>query len=424
MINSHPSTLVGAFHLTRTAAHKSMAMTTKPNIKALARRVKQHVIGRPQTFFAVVPPGLEALCRDELAALEDPPPQLVPSKGGVSFEGRLTSCYQANLMCRTASRILMRLQRFKARHFDALEERTRAVPWELYLNGEAPLDVRVSIRHSKLYHSQAVAERLLRAVSERLALHGRKDAQDDRERLPQCLWARLREDRITLSLDSSGDHLHKRGIKTLGGRAPLRETLAAAALLQAGFDSDTVLCDPMCGSGTFALEAAMIVKRIPPGGRRSFAFMGWPAFRLPHWQYLLSQALDRAPLLTKPQIYASDRSRRAVDQLAALLPGTDLTDAIDLQRKDFFDLRPPATEKRRGLITLNPPYGRRLGKPEASARLMGEILRKLQSDFRGWRLVIVIPEKKLLRQFSFPVAAHTVMHGGRAVWIAIGNVPS
>ena len=401
-----------------------MTTTIDTNNKALARRIKQHVVGRPQDFYVVTLPGLESLCRSELAALEDPPLELILSKGGVSFKGRLTSCYQANLMCRTASRILMRIQRFKARHFDELEERTRAIPWELYLDLEAPLDVRVSIRQSKLYHSQAVSERILKAVSERLALHGRKDADAGRKRLPQCLWARLQEDRITLSLDSSGDHLHKRGIKTLGGRAPLRETLAAAALLQAGFDGDTVLCDPMCGSGTFAIEAAMIVKQIPPGVRRSFAFMDWPAFRPSHWQYLLNQAAARTPLLTKPQIYASDRSRTAVNQLATLLPESDLADAIDLQRKDFFDLSPPATGKRGGLITLNPPYGRRLGKPEATPRLIGEILGKLQRDFRGWRMLLVLPEQGLIRQIPFAFKSYTVMHGGRPVWIAIGNVPS
>jgi len=398
--------------------------TTDTNSKALSRRIKQHVIGRPQEFYVVTLPGLESLCRSELAALEDPPPELILSKGGVSFKGRLTSCYQANLMCRTASRILMRIQRFKTRHFDELEERTRAIPWELYLNGEAPLDVRVSIRQSKLYHSHAVAERILKVVSERLALHGRKDAKAGRERLPQCLWARLQEDRITLSLDSSGDHLHKRGIKTLAGRAPLRETLAAAALLQAGFDADTVLCDPMCGSGTFAIEAAMIVKQIPPGGRRSFAFMDWPAFRPPHWQYLLNQTAARTSRLTTPQIYASDRSRTAVDQLASLLPGSDLADAIDLQRKDFFDLSPPAKGKRRGLITLNPPYGRRLGKPEATPRLIGEILGKLLRDFRGWRMLLVLPEQGLIRQVPFAVKSYPVMHGGRPVWITMGGVPS
>ena len=401
-----------------------MTTTIDTTRKALSRRIKQHVIGRPQEFYVVTLPGLESLCRNELAALDDPPSELILSKGGVSFKGRLTSCYQANLMCRTASRVLMRIQQFKARYFDELEERVRSVPWELYLKVKAPLKVRVSVRQSKLYHSQAVSERILKAISERLTHQGPMPADDDRESLAQCLWARLQDDRIVLSLDSSGDPLHKRGIKTIGGRAPLRETLAAGALIQAGFDGDTVLCDPMCGSGTFALEAAMIVKQIPPGGQRPFAFMDWPAFRPSHWQYLCDQAGTADPPPIKPQIYASDRSRTATDQLATLLPGSGLADAIDLQRRDFFDLCAPATGQRWGLVALNPPYGRRRGKPEATPRLIGENLHRLQQNFGGWRMLVVLPEKRLIRQIPFSVQTHSVMHGGRPVWIAIGNVPS
>jgi len=391
---------------------------------ALSRRIKQHVIGRPQDFYTITLPGLETLCRGELAALEDPPADLGVSKGGVAFQGRLTSCYQANLMSRTASRVLMRIQQCKTRHFDELEERVRSVPWELYLKIDAAFKVRTSIRRSKLYHSQAVSERILKAVSARLSLHGRKDSGTGREDPAQCIWARLQEDRLTLSLDSSGDPLHKRGIKTTGGPAPLRETLAAGALMQAGFDSETVLCDPMCGSGTFALEAAMMVKQIPPGGQRSFAFMDWPAFRTPHWDYLRNQAAVPESPLPAPRIQASDRSRTAVDQLAALLPASGLADAIDLQQRDFFDLSAPATGHRRGLIALNPPYGRRLGQPEATPRLVGEILHKLQRDFRGWRMLMILPAQGLLRQIPFPVDTQAVMHGGRPVWLTIGNVPA
>jgi len=180
----------------------------------------------------------------------------------------------------------------------------------------------------------------------------------------------------------------------------------------------------MCGSGTFAIEAAMMVRQIPPGAQRSFAFMDWPAFRPSHWQYLHKRARARTPSLTKPPIHSSDRSRTAVDQLAAWLPESDLADAIDLQQQDFFELSPLATGDRRGLVALNPPYGRRLGKPEATSRLIGEILHKLQGDFQGWRILMVLPGKHLIRRFPFTVESYAVMHGGRPVWIAIGNVPS
>jgi len=392
--------------------------------KALARRIKQHVIGREQRFFAVTPPGLESLCRTELTGLNVPPMETIQRKGGVAFTGRLTTCYQANLMCRTASRILMRIQTFRAHDFESLAKRTRAIPWELYLNTLGPLQVRVSAHASRLYHRDAVAERILQAVKDRLANHLPSGGGIAKHNGPaQRIWARLENDRLTLSLDSSGDHLHKRGVKTQGGPAPLRETLAAAALLLADYSADTVLCDPMCGSGTFAIEAAMMARQIPPGWYRTFAFMDWPAFRAPHWTYLRQQPMPVSPSLSGLKIYAADRSRTAVERLSALLRGSDLEDLIDLRQQDFFDLSAPPLGDRRGLIALNPPYGRRLGQKDAGPRLLGEILHKLQRDFHGWQVILVLPEKRLLRQVPFGVAAHRTMHGGRPVWLAIGSVP-
>ena len=295
-----------------------MTDTIGRNPKALHRRIRQHLIGRPQAFFAVTTPGLEALCRGELIALPDAPGDLALEKGGVLFQGRLTTCYQANLMCRTTTRVLMRIADFKADHFGALEKRVRAIPWELYLPNGADPEVQVSSRQSKLYHTGAVAERIRSAVRERLSAgvpsgEG-KTAQDGLR-----LYVRLQSDRLALSLDSSGAPLYKRGLKTQGGPAPLRETLAAAVLMLAGYDRRMPLCDPMSGSGTFAIEAAMMVKQIPPGWYRTFAFMEWPAFRKPHWDYLHRQAAGMVRTTQRATIWASDRSRTAVARLADTL---------------------------------------------------------------------------------------------------------
>jgi putative N6-adenine-specific DNA methylase len=398
-----------------------MTDTPSPDPKALARRIRQHVIGRPQGFFAVTPPGLEDLCQKELATLPDAPDEIAIDKGGVFFRGRLTTCYQANLMCRTATRILMRITDFKADHFGALEKGLRAVPWELYLPNGAHPTVQVSARQSKLYHTGAVAERIRSAVGEHLS-SGRDAA--GRASIPHAprLWARLQSDRLALSLDSSGAPLYKRGIKTQGGPAPLRETLAAAVLMLAGYDGGLPLCDPMSGSGTFAIEAAMMVKQIPPGWQRSFAFMDWPAFRKPHWDYLGRQAADAIRTPVAATVWASDRSRTAVTRLAECLAGSDLADAIDLRQRDFFDLSGAALSRQGGLVVLNPPYGRRLGRPGTSPRLFGEILRKLQQDFRGWRTALLLPEKRLLGQIPFDVTTRRVPHGGKPVWLAIGDI--
>lgn len=398
-----------------------MTDTAGKTAKALARRVRQQVIGRSQAFFAVTLPGLEALCRGELAALHAPPETMALETGGVRFQGRLSTCYLANLACRTGTRILMRIARFKAAHFNALEKGVRAVPWELYLNGGTPPMVRVSSRKSKLYHRDAVAQRIRNAVGERLTAKA-MPAVKAPDHVAPCLWARLQNDRLALSLDSSGAPLHKRGIKTQGGPAPLRETLAAGILMLAGYDGRMPLCDPMTGSGTFALEAAMMLKRMPPGWHRSFAFMDWPSFRRPHWEYLRRQTAEPMRMVAGPTIWASDRSRTAVAHLAERLTGSQLADAIDLQRRDFFDIDVSALGKGGGLVVLNPPYGRRLGRPGATPRLVGEILHKLQLDFRGWRAALVLPEKRLLRQFPFAITTHRIVHGGKPAWLAIGTI--
>lgn len=403
-----------------------MAHTDETIDKALSRRIRQQVIGRPQVFFAVTLPGLESLCRTELAALPEAYGQIGVGKGGIDFHGRLTACYQANLMCRTATRILMRIGRFKATHFGALERHAQAVDWRLYLQPDAAVAVQVSARQSKLYHREAIAERIRQAVAERLsgspATQG-APAADSPGRPSQNLWVRLHQDQVTLSLDSSGAPLYKRGLKTQGGPAPLRETLAAAALMLAGYDGRMPLCDPMTGSGTFALEAAMIRQQIPPGWHRSFAFTEWPGFREAHWHYLRAQAAPPGPAGPEPAIFASDRSRTAVDLLQRVLTGSHLADAVDLQRQDFFDLHGSKLSPRGGLVAINPPYGRRLGQPGTAPRLVGEILRKLQQDFRGWRVILVLPEERLRRQFPFAIESHKVMHGGKPAWLAIGSVP-
>ena len=378
--------------------------------KALSRRIKQHVIGRPQDFYTITLPGLETLCRGELAALEDPPADLRVSKGGVAFQGRLTSCYQANLMCRTASRFLMRIQQCKARHFDELEERVRAVPWELYLKIDVSLEVRASIRRSKLYHSQAVSERILKAVSARLALHGRKDAGTEREGPVQCIWAHLQEDRLTLSLDSSGAPLHKRGIKTTGGPAPLRETLAAGALMQAGFDSQTVLCDPMCGSGTLAIEAALLATNTAPGlFRDNFGFMHLRSFDRAVWIKMVEDARAQ----TRPceaDIFASDLSADAVSIAKINARAAGMDQNIRFETVDFRKISIPPEP---GIVIVNPEYGERLGEEEALKVTYAEIGDLFKKQCKGYTGYIFTGNRELAKVVGLRTRRKVPFYNGK-----------
>lgn len=390
--------------------------------QALQRRIKRHVAGPAHTFFVVAAPGLEGLCRRELGALFNDDRSFTPVHGGVVFEGRLEDLYRANLQLRTASRVLMRIAEFKAVGFGALEKRLAEIPWELYLPaGEVPA-VHVTARHSRLYHSQAVAERIRAAVAQRLsALAAGQGAPGDRA-APQQLFARLLDDRLTLSLDSSGENLYKRGIKTHGGRAPLRETLAAAILLTAGFSGAEPLLDPMCGSGTFCLEAALMAAGIAPGRRRSFAFMRWPAFRPARWRHLLRQADAAAAVPQRRRIFALDQSPRSVQRLAHTLETTGLAAWVGVAQGDFFDLDPRTLTAATGLVVINPPYGRRLGTPVASADLFQRILDRLQAVYRGWRCALIAPDRKLIEASPFAARLYPLSHGGLHLALLVGRI--
>ncbi|HDI59162.1 MAG TPA: hypothetical protein ENF48_02195 [Desulfobacteraceae bacterium] len=253
---------------------------------ALDKRIRRHVIGPPQLFFAATAPGIEPICAAELAACL-PGVQPRPMRGGVSFKARLDDAFRANLMLRTANRVLMRIARFEAAYFSQLEKALAAVPWELYLARETPVVARVATRKSRLHHSGAIAQRLAAAVAERRrnAIFNPLPAPPDRP-AEQTIFIRAKHDRFTVSLDTSGELLHKRGLKADVGPAPLRETLAAAILEQVDYTGDAPLLDPMCGGGTFVLEAAMHACRIPVGWHRDFVFTRWPAFRPHRWAHL------------------------------------------------------------------------------------------------------------------------------------------
>lgn len=391
--------------------------------KALEKRIKRHVMGPVHTFFVVVPPGLEAVCRAELAALLADGRQFTVSRGGVAFQGRLHEAYLANLHLRTASRVLMRIAEFKAAGFGALEKRLREIAWELFLPvGEMPA-VHVTARHSRLYHSEAVADRIRLALSERLATVSPGPLGAAGSAVAQQLFVRLLDDRLTLSLDSSGENLYKRGIKTHGGRAPLRETIAAAILQIAGYSGVEPLLDPMCGSGTFCLEAALMAARIPPGRFRSFAFMGWPAFRPARWRYLLREADAHAAVPGRHRIFALDKSFRSVNLLVDTLEDMGLAQWVQVSRGDFLQLDPCTLTGEPGLVVINPPYGRRLGTPAASSRLFQQILTRLRDHYPGWRCALIAPERKLAEALPFPLRVFPLQHGGLHLPLLVGRVP-
>jgi len=384
----------------------------------LDRRIKRHVIGESHSFFVVTQPGYENLCRQELENLSRDLAFDPPVKGGVAFSGRLPDLYDANLHLRTAGRVLMRLAAFKATGFSRLEKLIRESDWSLYLPPGAMARIHVTSHHSRLYHTRAVAQRF----EENLAGYWSDLGIQPEPREDQTLHVRLVDDRVTLSLDGSGPNLYRRGLKTHAVRAPLRETLAALILKIAGYRPDRPLVDPMCGAGTFSLEAALMAKSIPPGLHRSFAFMQWPAFRPAQWNHLCKLAESRIKTLDQPVIRASDIDGAACARLAQCVAQNDLDDAIRVETRDFFDLRPEGVADRPGLVVFNPPFGRRL-RPEAEvADLYRRIALKLRRDFKGWRGALLVPDRNLAHSLNLPLKPYDLEHGGLKLTLLAGRL--
>jgi putative N6-adenine-specific DNA methylase len=371
---------------------------------------------RPFEMFAVTAPGLAALTADELRTLGIAPGRVEPE--GVTFSGGLRELYRANLHLRTASRVVVRVAEFTARSFPDLERAIRRVPWRDYLRPGTTIETRVTARKSKLYHSDAVAERVDRWVAEVLG-----DGVPGTQAPPSgaSLILRLFHDRCTVSLDSSGELLHVRGYRQAVAKAPMRETLAAAMLLAAGWDGTRPLLDPMCGSGTIPIEAALLARRIAPGIAREFGFMYWAAFDRRLWAAEVAAAREAERPQSPVPIAGSDRDAGAVasaeENAARAGVGADIAFVL----RSVSAIEPVGDA---GWVMTNPPYGVRIGEADGLRDLYAGLGRTLARRFGGWRVALLSANAKLDRQLGIPLETLVrTSNGGIPVRIAAGEVP-
>ncbi len=355
-------------------------------------------------LFAACPPGLESVLADELAALGCAVGRR--RSGGVDFAGGWAELARANLGLRCASRVLLRLAEFGGAHLAQLDRRARKLDWAAWLPAGAALRVRARCSRSRIYHSRAAAERVERAAAE--AMGGRIV----RGRTQPAIEIQLRivRDRAVLSLDSSGEPLWRRGHKQEVTAAPLREHLAAGALRLAGYDGCTPLLDPLCGSGSFLLEAAEMALGRAPGLARDFACLAWPACDRDAWQ--AERRRLRAAERERPAagLFGSDRSGGAVGVSRRNLRRAGLEEQVEIERRPLEQLDPPAAA---GLWICNPPYGGRLGGAETEAlhRAMGRVARE---RFSGWRIALLTAREPLARAtgLDFTRVSPPLAHGG------------
>jgi putative N6-adenine-specific DNA methylase len=278
----------------------------------------------------------------------------------------------------------------------------------------------VKTRHSRLYHSSAITNRIETCIRHRIpSLASGKPSLSKKEDHQQ-LYVRVVDDHFYLSLDSSGDLLFKRGLKQDVGKAPIRETLAAAILKLTGYNGSQPLLDPMCGSGTFSLEAAMLAGNIPPGLYRDFAFMKWPAFREPQWHHLKKKAASDTKRITRPLIFASDQDIKRTTELKKISRKFEWLHMIQVDTHDFFRFNPKNVTETPGILVLNPPFGMRLNTNDKPKNFYLDILRKLSKDFRHWRIAILIKDRTIVKRFPSNFKHYPLFHGGIDLVLSIG----
>lgn len=356
-------------------------------------------------MFVACAPGCEELLARELQSIGVAG---AAEPGGVTVQGNDEALYAINLRSRIAGRVLLRLATFPAKTFGAIENGIQGIRFGGRLDKRAPLAVRVTCHRSKLYHTKAVAERVYGKLGAPAAAPSHLDEDDTP---PPTLLVRIDQDQCTVSLDTSGAHLHKRGYRQAVAKAPMRETLAAALLAAAGYDGSTAFVDPMCGSGTFAIEAALIAARKAPGMNRRFAFEAWQSFDQAAFRKV-RDAARRAERRPPAPIAASDRDSGAIDAARANAGRAGV--AIDLGVRPFSQAEPPAPT---GLLLTNPPYGTRIGDTSRLRDLYAALGNLSRQAFAAWRFGFVTTDAQLARAAGegFETPAPPMAHGGLKV---------
>ena len=328
--------------------------------------------------------------------------------GGVAWQGDARSLMRANLWLRTASRVVVRIAAFRATKFHELERSAKRIDWARFLGADTAPDFRVTARKSKLYHSDAIAQRLAEAAA----------ARGGHE---QLFVVRVVRDEFEISADSSGDLLHMRGYRQAVGKAPLRETLAAALLIGAGWSGQTALLDPFCGSGTIPIEGALIARGIAPGLERGFAFMRWPEFDATIWDSLRDEARGGIQPAAAAPIHGSDRDGGAIDASTANAERAGVRGDVVWSKRAVSGLDRIADS---GLVATNPPYGKRVRGGADVRNVYAQFGNVLRRTLAGWNVAFYSSDAPLALQTRLPLKQQfQTINGGLRVNAWMGELP-
>ena len=366
-------------------------------------RLESHIL----RFFAPCPRGLESVLAEELNRLQAD--AVRETSGGVHFHGDWLTCYRVNLHSRIASRVLLQLATSPYRNEQDIYRTVFALPWHDWF--DAGLSIRVNLAAIKcplrsldfvtLKIKDAVCDKFrnvsgirpsVNTVSPDIRIHGFLDAKT-----------------MTLYLDTSGEALFKRGYRIKTGNAPLRENLAAGILHLTGWQPETPLLDPMCGSGTFLIEAAQIALNIAPGAQRAFAFEHLKTFDAAQWRTLKQQALSAQRSVTSLALYGNDLYGQALTDARANLDAAGVLEAIHLKQVNILEASAPQPH---GILIANPPYGVRIGDSESLIEFYPKLGDILKNKFSGWRAYLFSADPSLAKTIRLKASRRMPLFNG------------
>lgn len=360
-----------------------------------------------ETFFSPAPRGLEELLVNELRALGIAETHAV--HGGVEWSGDWPDCWRINLESRLATRVLWRVGGGRYRNEADLYKLAHELAWPEWFTPAETLRVFVTARQSPLKSLEYITLRIKDAVCDRFrAVCGSRPSIDTAKPMVR-IHAFLDRDMATLYLDTSGEPLYKRGFKPGTIEAPLKENLAAGILRLTGWQPDEALIDPMCGSGTFLLEAAQIALDIAPGLGRSFAFEHLRGFDATAWAAIRKAAEARRQPLRALSIHGSDIAGSQLRRTRENLAAAGLESCVSLDRADLLDCVPPAAG---GVMVANPPYGVRLGEAEELAAFYPRLGDVLKQRWPGWRCYFLSADMNLPRGIGLKASRRTPLFNG------------
>lgn len=350
---------------------------------------------------------LEPLLEEELIALGAKDIQVL--KRAVSFRGPLELLYRSNLWLRTALKVLVPICSFKATLDDELYEQAKSYPWEDLFDAEKTFSIDAAVHSEHFSHSQFALLKLKDAIVDRFREKASKRPNIERDDPDIRIHLHVRGNEINISLDSSGDALFKRGYKREQHKAPINECLAAALILKSGWKGEQTLFDPMCGSATIAIEAALIHANIPPNMMRNrFGFEDWSNYD----GQILSDLLEEARSVSRPmtaKIIARDKDFRSLRAARININAARMKKYIEIEEGDFFKMDPPVAE---GMMIFNPPYGQRLGEEEDMIEFYEHIGSELKHSYSGWTAWLISSDIEALKRIGLKAdEKHPLMNG-------------